>query len=73
MLLSSVAIAAVSEIISSSDVFYRPSHAHIFDVVNKKLKNERTGLDRDAREFAIRDAMKDEVDVGQTFKKGGAK
>jgi len=34
MLLSRDAVAAASEVITGSDVFYRPSHAHIFDVVS---------------------------------------
>jgi replicative DNA helicase len=33
MLLSRDAVAAASEVVSGSDVFYRPSHAHIFDVI----------------------------------------
>jgi replicative DNA helicase len=34
MLLSRDAVAAASEVVTGSDVFYRPSHAHIFDVIS---------------------------------------
>jgi replicative DNA helicase len=34
MLLSRDAVAAASEVVTGSEVFYRPSHAHIFDVIS---------------------------------------
>ena len=34
MLLSRDAVAAASEILTSGEAFYRPAHAHIYDVVS---------------------------------------
>ena len=43
MLLSRDAVAAASEVVSGSDVFYRPSHAHIFDVITVAHRPGRRG------------------------------